>query len=98
MAFRMHEYDDGLTGLAAFCDTCGEQITEHTEHGFVIWDPNNVGDWLVVHQSRCDPGGSGRSQYSHSMGLEAEIVYLANSAGVDLDKARAYVGTLDSIG
>jgi len=86
MTIRLHTYpDDGRTGLAAFCDVCGEQITEQ---GFVVWkdhdDNDQPVDVLIVHQARCDPGGDYRS----SMALDVEVVYLANSAGIDLDSAR----------
>ena len=90
---RLHAYDDGRVGLAAFCDTCGEQITEH---GFVIWrytddDCGEVAEWRVIHQARCDPGGT---LWENSMGLEVELVYLANSAGIDLDEARRNMALL----
>jgi hypothetical protein len=85
MPIRMHRYDDGLTGLAAFCDTCGEQITER---GYIIWNGFDVNDWLVVHQARCDRGHHDRHRYGHSMPLDVEIVHLANSAGVDLEATR----------
>ena len=89
----MHRYEDGRDGLAAFCDTCGEQILEH---GYVIWDGNNPADWRVVHQIGCDPGRE--SGYDCSMELGCEIIYLANSAKVDLEGARKRVGPLASIG
>jgi len=90
---RMHRYPDGTDGLAAFCDVCGEQIREH---GFVVWNGDDPNDWLVIHQARCDPGNA--AGYDCSMGLEAEVIYLANSAKIDLDKARETVGALASIG
>ena len=84
---QMHAYPDGRTGLAAFCDTCGDQITEH---GWIIWkyddDNTSVSDWLIVHQGRCDPGHP--DGYDFSMPFSAEIIYLANSTGVDLKKAQ----------
>lgn len=82
MSFQMHNYKDGTIGLAAFCDVCKKQITEH---GYVVWNGADVSDWLVIHQGKCDPG---RPRYDNSMPLNVEIVYLANSTGVDLDKAR----------
>jgi hypothetical protein len=92
----MHQYPDGLTGLAAFCDICDEQITET---GYVVWNTQDPNDWLLVHHSRCDPGGP-RSNYRYgsSMSLSAELIYLANSAGVDLTEALNEVHLLDSIG
>jgi hypothetical protein len=85
---RLHTYADGRTGLAAFCDVCGEQITEH---GYVVWkyhdDNDQPVDVLIVHQARCDPGGD----YRMSMPLDVELVYLANSAGVDLNDAAEHV-------
>jgi len=92
MSLRMHRYEDGRDGLAAFCDVCGEQITEH---GYIVWNPENLSDWLVVHQARCDPGYPGspyRQRYSYSMDLDVEIVYLANSVSADLEDARRRVG------
>lgn len=88
----MHEYDNGRHGLAAFCDTCGEQITEH---GFVIWNCDNVADWRVIHQARCEPPRT--DGYDCSMGLDEELVYLANSAGVDLNAARKSVSVLEML-
>jgi hypothetical protein len=88
MGFRMHDYRDGRVGLAAFCSVCGEQIREN---GYVVWD--DPADWLLVHQARCDPGG----RYRNSMSLDAEIVYLANSVGVDLDEARETVVALATL-
>jgi hypothetical protein len=85
VTLRMHEYESGRTGLAAFCDVCGDQITEN---GYVVWNGTDVSDWLVIHQARCDPG---RPRYDMSMPLDVEIVYLANSASVDLDEARESV-------
>jgi hypothetical protein len=74
----------GGTRLAAFCDVCGEQITEH---GYVVWkghvESAQPADWMIVHQASCDPGGD----YRLSMALDVEIVCLAKSAGVDLDEA-----------
>ena len=96
MSFRMHRYEDGRDGLAAFCHVCGEQITEH---GYVVWNPDNVdGDWFVVHQERWDPGMRNGSPYTYSMPLDAEILYLANSVGVDIDKARRRVALFERIG
>ena len=82
MTLRMHRYPDCLTGLAAFCDVCGEQITKD---GYVVWNSADESDCLVVHQGRCDPGGL---RYGSSMPLEDEILYLANSVGADLERAR----------
>jgi hypothetical protein len=83
----MHSYPDGVTGLAAFCDVCGKQITKN---GYVVWkdrgDDGQPADVLFIHQAICDPGHKGG--HYNSMPLDAEIVYLANSAGVDLDSAR----------
>ncbi len=85
MGLRMHTYPDGRTGLAAFCDTCGEQITEN---GFVVWNEENgedgwaVTEWRTIHQSRCDD-----MRYRNSMPLDAEIVYLANSTGMHIKDA-----------
>lgn len=93
MSVRMHRYENGLDGLAAFCDTCGDQITEH---GFVIWDPDNVADWRVIHQARCDPGRE--AGYTCSMDLEVEIIYLANSTKSDLTRARKSVSLFQRIG
>lgn len=72
---RMHRYPDGRMGLAAFCDTCGKQITEH---GFVVWT-SAVREWRVIHQARCDS-----RRFEFSMPLDVEILHLANSAGIDL--------------
>ena len=66
----MHDYGDGLTGLAAFCDVCGT----NREHGYVVWNGDDSSDWLVVHQGRCDPGSP---RFDMSMPLDTEIVYLA---------------------
>lgn len=87
----MHRYEDGLTGLAAFCDTCGERIEEN---GWIVWNCGDETDWLLVHQRVCDPG---RPQYDCSMELDVEIVYLANSAGVDLKDALKRVGMFATI-
>jgi hypothetical protein len=87
---RMHRYPTGQTGLAAFCDICQEQINEN---GYLVWT-NDLEDWLVIHQAKCDPGRA----YPNSMDLAANIVYLANSAGVDLTEAQEHVRTLDSLG
>lgn len=91
---KMHRYDDGHTGLAAFCDTCGKQIRQH---GYVVWnhdpDTDAVSEWRVIHQADCDD-----LAYDSSMPLEAEIIYLANSAGVDLEQAIKTVLTLDALG
>lgn len=96
MPFKMHRYEDGVTGLAAFCDTCGEQITER---GYVVWrgDPetDRVAEWEVVHQSRCDKG---RPRFPLSMPLDTEVIYLAHSAGIDLEAALERVRVFDSIG
>lgn len=75
---RLHRYPDGSVGLAAFCDTCHEQITER---GFIVWNEDEVGisEWRVVHQARCD-----NRRFKMSMDLEANIFYLANSAGINL--------------
>ena len=80
MGLRMHGYDDGRTGLAAFCDVCSRQITEN---GYVIWNDKDLSDWKVIHQDSCD-----LESYGMSMPLDAEIVHLAHSAGIDLDAAR----------
>jgi hypothetical protein len=84
---RLHTYPDGRTGFAAFCDVCGEQITEGD--GYVVWkghdDNDQPFDVLIVHQARCDPGHE--PGYHDSMPLDVEIVYLAGSAGVDLAAA-----------
>jgi len=85
---RMHRYEDGREGLTAFCDICGEQITKH---GYVVWSSKEPRDWLVVHQSRCDPG---RPRYDLSMPLDIELVYLANSTGSDLDAAKKNLAEL----
>lgn len=92
MSFQMHRYPDHTTGLAEFCDVCGTQITEY---GYVVWNGDDLSDWLVIHQGKCDPG---RPRYDMSMPLDAEIIYLANSANIDLKKARksvAIFATLD---
>lgn len=81
MSIRMHRYDDGLTGLAAFCDVCDKRIEKH---GYIVWNCMDESDWLVVHQSRCDPG---RPRYDCSMPLDVEIVYLARSVKADLKSA-----------
>jgi hypothetical protein len=83
MSIRMHRFPNGLDALTAFCDVCGEQITER---GYVVWDPDHPEDWLLVHQSRCDPGG--KQGYPFSMPLDTELIYLANNSGVDLDDER----------
>lgn len=90
MGVQVHEYENGMTGLAAFCDVCKQRITEH---GFVVWDPENLADFLIIHQARCDPAG----RYAHSMDLDVEIIYLANSVGADLDSARDRAGLLNTI-
>lgn len=98
MSIRMHEYEDGKQGLAAFCDVCGDQIREH---GFIVWNGDDPSDWLLIHQSRCDPGRAGGAPHRHydsSMGLDVELVYLANSAGIDLSAARKSAGVLSIIG
>lgn len=81
---RLHRYPDGRVGLAAFCDTCGKQITER---GFVVWnhdpDTDDVTEWRVIHQARCDD-----PRFECSLPLDRNVVYLAHSAGVDLDATR----------
>lgn len=92
MSLRMHRCDDGRDGLAAFCEVCGERIRED---GYVVWNPEDVSDWLVVHQVRCDPGYPGsplRQRYSYSLDLDVAIVYPANSVSADLEDARRRVG------
>jgi hypothetical protein len=96
VSFRMHKYQDDLTGLAAFCDVCYEQITN--DEGYIVWNPDDVDDWLLVHQVRCDPGGRQGSRYTCSMPLDVEIVYLANSVGVNLQAAKKRVGTFSMLG
>ncbi len=53
MGFEMKIYENGLAGLAAICDTCGEQITEH---GYVVWNETggSIIEWRVIHKGRCD--------------------------------------------
>jgi hypothetical protein len=83
---RLHRYPDGLTGLAAFCDVCGERITEN---GYVVWNDERPDEMLIIHQGRCDPGRE--HGYGASMPLETELVYLANSVGADLKRAARMV-------
>lgn len=94
MSFRMHRYPTGVTGLAAFCDTCGEQITEY---GYVVWnhdpDTHEVSEWRVIHAADCDDG-----RFTSSMALDNEIIYLARSANIDLKRAESNTRLLDSIG
>ncbi len=83
---RMHAYENGHHGLAAFCDVCGEQITEH---GFVVWncdEEGRISEWRVIHQSRCDD-----PRFQYSMSLSAEWVYLGNSAGILWEDAKKEV-------
>ena len=89
---KMHTYGDGRTGLAAFCDTCGRQITDN---GYVVWNEDDTGvtEWRVIHQRICDD-----NRFDMSMPLNVEVVYLANSTGVDLSEAIRLVGTFASIG
>jgi hypothetical protein len=71
----MHRYSEGMDGLGAFCDVCDEQIIEN---GFVVWNSDNLDDWLVIHQGRCDPGHA--SGYDCSSPLDLEMLYLASDA------------------
>ncbi|MBA2706271.1 MAG: hypothetical protein H0U59_00500 [Gemmatimonadaceae bacterium] len=89
---RMHPYPNGTTGLAAFCDICHNQIREH---GYIVWNGDNVTDWLVIHQAKCDPG---RPRYDMSMPLDVELLYLANSAGINLKDASKSLRVFDMIG
>lgn len=95
MPLKMHRYNDGLTGLAFFCDVCDQQITSN---GYVVWrhDPatDQPAEWHVIHQGRCDDG---RPRFPSSMPIDVELIYLANSAGIDLDAARQRALLLDSI-
>jgi hypothetical protein len=91
MPFRMHDYDNGLTGLAAFCDVCGDQITKND--GYIVWPGDRPTDFLVIHVGRCDPNGV----YDCSSPLDTEMVYLANSTGIDLAQARKRAALLSSI-
>lgn len=86
MSLRMHRFPNGLDALTAFCDSCGEQISENA---WVVWDPDHPEDWLLVHQGRCDPGGL--NGYPFSMPLSAELVYLTNNLGIDLDEEREHL-------
>lgn len=87
----MHRYGDGREGLAAFCDVCGERIEQH---GYIVWKPDNVENWLLIHQGRCDPGR--QLGYENSMPLDVEIIYLANSASVDLKNAQQRAAVMAS--
>lgn len=88
---RMRRYPDGRTGLAATCDTCGQQITKN---GYIVWneDAHGVTEERVIHKGRCDD-----KRYSQSMPLDVELVYLANSAGIDLKAAVSNLLLLESI-
>ena len=91
MDFRMHDYGDGRTGLAAFCGVCGKQITEN---GYVLWDSDDRGSAILIHQGRCDPGSD---KLGSSMPLDVELVHLANSASIDLDEAREHAARLSGL-
>jgi hypothetical protein len=92
----MHSYGDGRTGMAAFCDTCGGQITEGD--GYVVWMGDRPDDdWRVIHQNRCDPLDGEIARYDCSMPLGNEIIHLSVSAGIDLEEARENARVLDSM-
>lgn len=96
----MTRYPDGRTGLAAFCDVCGEQITEN---GYVLWrndeSDEHLEEWVVVHQGRCDPDRCVRPKsFPYSMELNVEIIYLANSVDADLEGAIDRAGLFSGLG